>query len=189
MLPPSAQLNPSYRYLRVQADEQPPALLVLGYINPHSQGDIEVWYSAKGEVIKLQRGRLVGTAGLKTDWLALRHGMAIPGWENIDQSGTTYERIRDERPGYKDGIVEKLHISMGGKQQLHLSGHQPEGLQRQQLRWFTETVIKPSANGLPPALFGWGQHRGVGAIVYSRQCLTETFCLTLQAWPPEGETP
>ena len=65
--------NPAYRYLRVQAEGSAPAFLVLGYVDAHPQGDIEVWYSSKKEVIKTQNGRIVGTAGLEVDWHGVQY--------------------------------------------------------------------------------------------------------------------
>jgi Group 4 capsule polysaccharide lipoprotein gfcB, YjbF len=184
-LPASAQLNPAYRYLRVQVSGQPPALLVLGYISPNRHGDIEVWYSARGEVVKVQNGRIVGTGGLETDWISVRASQSISDWAGIKPSGANYERLRDVKRGYKDDIFEKLHISLLDSQALSNISHVPEGLRANPWRWFLETVTYPSAYGLPPAIFAWGKHGGADAIVYSRQCLSETFCLTLQAWPPE----
>ena len=60
--PTGAGLNQRFAYLRVTAGK-PVAFMALGYVDPHPNGPVEVWYSADREVIRLQNGRLVGTAG------------------------------------------------------------------------------------------------------------------------------
>lgn len=163
--------------------------MVLGYISPHRHGDIEVWYSARGEVIKVQNGRIVGTGGLETDWITVQASPSMPDWASVKPNGVNYERLRDVKPGYKDGILEKLHISLIDRQAFPQISHVPEGLRANPWQWFLETVTSPSVNRLPPAIFAWGNRGGANAIVYSRQCLSDSYCLTLQAWPPEAIRP
>jgi hypothetical protein len=84
--------------------------LVLGYVDTDPQGDIETWYSAKGEVIKLQRGRIIGTIGLTTDWREVRSS-AIPKWGDLPATGFEYQRERDEMPGYRMGVRERITLA------------------------------------------------------------------------------
>ena len=105
----SLPLNPALKYLRVTVGGSV-ALLVLGYVDPDPQGDIETWYSAKGEVIRLQHGRIVGTVGLTTDWRDVRFS-GIPKWEDLPESGFEYQTERDEMPGYRMGIREHLSLA------------------------------------------------------------------------------
>jgi len=177
-----ASPNPAYRYLRVDVQGRAPALLVLGYLDPHPHGEIEVWYSSRGEVIKTQHGRIVGTVGLEVDWRALRYASPLPDWATVSPQGAAYARSRDVFPGYRYGVSERVDIQpLPGLPTTALPQALPVGLANR-YRWFLETVADPSA-GLPPALFAWGVHQGQPTVVYSEQCLTADFCLQLLRWP------
>ena len=91
----SARLNPRLRYLRVSVDGRV-ALLVLGYVDAHPRGRIEVWYSAQHEVLRLQNGRIVGATGLTTEW---RHVAlpALPDWSALVAS--LQPRMYSSSPG------------------------------------------------------------------------------------------
>lgn len=178
-----AQPNPAYRYLRVEVAGHPPALLVLGYIDAHPLGEIEVWYSAQREVIKTQNGRIVGTGGLETDWRTVQFPSPPPPLTEVAAQGATYQRLRDEMPGHRYGITDDVEIkSWDGTPPIAL----PRSLPAEQARtyqWFRETTLKSTASLLPPAWFARGQHQGQTTVVYSEQCLSVTFCLRLQRWP------
>lgn len=181
------KLNPLYRYLRVEAQGHLPVLLVLGYLDAHPQGDIEVWYSAQGEVIKIQNGRIVGTVGLGIDWRAVRFPSAPPVWSEIPTQGGAYQRLRDEMPGHRSAISDRLEIKpWPGLPPIAL----PTSLSVDQARsyaWFRELTVNTHAQPLPPAWFAWGLHRGQPTVVYSEQCLSASFCLRLQPWPVQKE--
>ena len=182
-----APTDPRYRYLRVQAPERNPALLVLGYVDAHPLGDIEVWYSADREVIQTQNGRIVATAGLLADWSAVRFDAPPPAWTDVPAAGAHYLRTHDQMPGYRFGIAQRLQLTpWPGVPAVPL----PATLTPAQARgyqWFREAALPPAVDALPPAWFAWGMHRGRAAVVYSAQCLTPTLCLTLQRWPVQEE--
>ncbi len=178
--------NPAYRYLRVDVEGRASALLVLGYLDADPHGEVEVWYSAKGEVLKTQQGRIVGTAGLEVDWRALRLATVLPAWPDIPPPGTSYVRSRDVFPGYRYGVTERVEIRpWPGMPDTSL----PPTLSAERAgryRWFRETAVG-AAQPLPPAWFAWGVHQGQATVVYSEQCLSASFCLKLLRWPlPEG---
>lgn len=104
----SATLNPAYQYLRVQAEGKPAALLVLGYVDPHPDGDVEVWYSADHEVIKTQNGRIVATAGLATDWTTVRFTAPPSAWSDRPPADRAFSRVRDQMPGYRFNLTDQL---------------------------------------------------------------------------------
>ena len=172
-----------YRYLKIEVDGRSPALLVLGYIDAHPQGDIEVWYSAKREVIKTQNGRIVSTTGLETDWRAVRFPSAPPRWTEVLMQRGVYLRLRDEMPGHRFAIADHLALeSWHGVPPISL----PTSIPDQQARaygWFRETTLDSTAPFLPPAWYAWSVYRGQPTVVYSEQCLSATFCLKLQRWP------
>lgn len=184
--PIPARPDPAYRYLRVEVEGRPPAMLVLGYLDADPQGEVEVWYSASREVIRTQHGRIIGTAGLEVDWRGLRHPVAPPAWSAVPAQGAQYERSRDVFPGYRYGVLERVAlVPLAALPELRLPAVLPLGLATG-YQWFRETATG-ARQPLPPAWFAWGMHQGRGAVVYSEQCLSATFCLKLLRWPlPEG---
>jgi hypothetical protein len=182
----AAKLNPDYRYLRVEVEGRPPILMVLGYVDPHPNGEIEVWYSAKREVIKTQAGRIVATFGLETDWRAVRFHPAPLHWSDEPSDGRKFERTRDEMPGYRYAITDQMEVR-------RVPGGPPKGvsaaLNRSSLdglEWFQEATLRSTGRGMPPAWFAWGKLGGSLTVIYSEQCLAPEFCLRLMRWPLQG---
>ena len=172
-------LNPSYRYLRVSADGRE-ALMVLGYVDPQPLGDVETWYSASGEVLKLQNGRITSTSGLKPDWREVRYS-ELPSWSSlVGMSAARFKRERDEMPGHRFGIQEVVEISsVQPPADARLSG-----LSAATLRWFEERVVA-SPKPEPSARYGLSS-RNDGTqpvVVYGEQCLRPDFCIAWQVWP------
>jgi hypothetical protein len=176
--PLDVQLNPNYRYLHVTLTGGKPALAVLGYVDAHAQGDIEVWYSAQGEVLRLQNGRLVGVAGLPLEWRHMAYPQTPPAWPSVPSEGVRFTRVRDEQPGYRLGLVEQVVLTPLPKPPLDLPG--PAFAVA---TWFQESYTDARGSSRPDAWFALGEHGGQKTIVYSRQCLSVTVCLTLQRWP------
>ena len=184
----TAKLNPAYRYLRVQAPGQAPALMVLGYVDPDPLGDIQVWYSSQHEVIKLQNGRIVSTTGLETNWRAVRFVATPPGWSEVPSEGVLYKRLRDEMPGHRYALSDSLQLKpLANSPAIQLPVTLPLE-NANTYRWFSETTLSSGDPSLPPSWFAWGAYRGQPAVVYSQQCLAVSFCLTLQLWPAQEES-
>lgn len=182
-----AQLNPDYRYLRVEVAGRPPALMVLGYMDPHADGEIEVWYSARQEVIKTQHGRIIATFGLETDWRAVRLQPALPPWAADQPDRMRFERVRDEMPGYRYAITDQVET-------WPWPSPPPQGVpavfasaSAQGLQWFREVSTSSSGrHAVPSAWFARGRFGGRDTVVYSEQCLAPGFCLRLLRWPLQG---
>jgi hypothetical protein len=170
-------LNPRYRYLRVELTGKAPALMVLGYLDPHPLGEIEVWYSSSGETLKLQNGRVVGAAGLSVTWLRVTYPQVPLAWASVTDAGFNFSRVRDELPGYRFDIVD--HVVVKPLAQAPFKGQDGAN------RWFSESYLSASGESLPSALFGVTQCQGKSSVVYSFQCLSTELCLTIQPWPPE----
>jgi len=175
-------LNPQLRYLRVTTRGRV-VLMVLGYAEPHPDGEIETWYSSEGEVIRLQDGRVVGTAGLETDWRAVRN-FSLPAWKDLTgRASATYRRERDEMPGYRFGIAERVSIyptPVPGNAKL-------AGLRADVLRWYEESVLGQK-DGLPTARYGLQVREGEPRVVYGEQCLSGSLCIAWQRWPAPSQT-
>lgn len=169
------KLNPALRYLRVTVRGRV-ALLVLGYIEPHPEGSIDTWYSSEGEVLRLQNGRIVGTAGLETDWRAVRN-VSLPAWKDMaGHPALVYSRERDEMPGYHFGIAENVSLySVPAPSNSKLAGLPADGL-----RWYEEAVLG-QPDGLASARFAL--HADEPRVVYGEQCLSQKLCIAWQTWP------
>jgi hypothetical protein len=177
--PANTQFNPRYRYLRVELAGKAPAFMVLGYLDAHPLGDIEVWYSSKGETLKLQNGRVVGAAGLSVTWLRVANPQVPPAWDSISGAGVGFSRFRDELPGYHSAVLEQVFI----KQLVQA----PVATQTNVLQWFSESYSNMNGKTLPSSFYGLGQCGKKSVVVYSRQCLSTELCLTIQPWPPEKD--
>jgi hypothetical protein len=169
--PPSA---PGLRYLRVDTHDGT-VFMVLGYVEHAADGDTNVWYSNKGEVVKLRRGRIVATAGLATDWRDVRFS-SLPDWHQAAGQTLRYRRSRDEMPGYRFGIDETLILhAIEAPQDVAFAA--PAGAA---LRWFEERVDGLLPDALPPSLYAVDLN--TGRTLYGRQCLAANLCLAWQAW-------
>lgn len=142
-------------------------------------GMVEVWYSARREVLKTLAGRIVGTAGLEVDWHAVRYQPAPPVWPIGPGSEVAYQRSRDVMPGYRFSVIERMALRP-------LVGMPPDALPAQlppYVAWYLERIDSPVPAELPPAIYALSRGQGQANVVYSRQCLSATFCLHLQPWP------
>lgn len=183
----SVSLNPAYRYLRVEVNGGQPVLLVLGYVDPDPHGDIEVWYSADQEVIKIQNDRIVGTVGLPSDWRNVRFAEVPPTWAAVSQSPQRMLRVRDEISGYRYGISEQLTLeAVAGSPAIRLPSTFPV-TQAQRYSWFRETVTGLGRSDLPASWYAVGSYQGHQAVVYSFQCVGPQMCFGMQRWPPEKD--
>ena len=170
------QLNPSLRYLRVTVRGRV-VLMVLGYVEPHPEGEIETWYSSEGEVMRLQNGRVAGTAGLETDWRAVRNFL-LPAWKDVLGGSLVYRRERDEMPGYRFGIAERVSLyPVPVPSNARLAGPPVQGL-----RWYEEAVLG-QPDSLPSARFALQVKDGEPRVIYGEQCLSQNLCLAWQTWP------
>jgi hypothetical protein len=155
--------------------------MVLGYVEPDPTGEIEVWYSSEGEVLRLQNGRIVGTAGLVTDWSAVRAPF-VPAWKDIfSKPAWIYERERDEMPSYRFSISERVTlypVEVPTNAKLFR-------IRADSLRWYEEAVSS-DPDGLPSARYGLGERDGQWRVVYGEQCLARKLCLAWQVWPPSS---
>ena len=175
--PDAIELNPKLRYLRVTVRGRV-AFMVLGYVEPAPEGEIATWYSSEGEVIRLQNGRVVGTAGLETDWRAVRN-VSLPAWKDLaGRAAVVYSRERDEMPGYRYGIAERVKlypVSVPNNSKL-------VGLTADSLRWYEEAVLD-QPDGLASGRFAlYTKDNGETLVAYGEQCLSQTLCLAWQLW-------
>lgn len=177
-----AKLNSQYRYLRVDVVGRKSALLVLGYVDPHPHGDIEVWYSSSREVVKLQNGRIIGTLGLEVDWRTVRYDPAPPPWSDLPVQAGVYARSRDMMPGNRYAVTDRIELSEWHGLDAPVQGAKLGKLaDKSGYRWFKEVSI--GQGGLPASWYAVGLYQGRNMVVYTEQCLTKSLCLKLTRWP------
>ncbi|WP_295525485.1 YjbF family lipoprotein [uncultured Pseudacidovorax sp.] len=171
--------DPALSYLRATKGGAV-AYLVLGYVDSTPSGSVEVWYSARREVLRLRNGRLVGTTGLDLDWRASQT-VGLPSWQTLmlTQQEASYRRTRDIEPTYQFGIDEQIRI-------VRLASYKPIALQSHpsaSLTWFEEHAesLVPGAASLPPSRFGVAvADDGSPYVVYSEQCLSADVCYSFE---------
>lgn len=185
-----AALNPAIRYLRVTVNHEP-ALLALGFVDTDAQGrPVEVWYSADREVLRLQDGRLAGVLGTAVEWRRVVLPASLPPWA-ASAGGPAFLRIRDEMPGYRVGLRERITRQAIPPQQ----GTQLRQLAPEALQWVEERASLVTEDGQPAgpaeaaspvARYAIAPGAGAPQVVYAEQCLSAEICLTWQPWPPRG---
>lgn len=181
--PPSSGLDPRFSYLRVTVGKKV-AFLALGYVDPHPQGPVEVWYSAEREVIRLQNGYLVGAAGTLTEWRQVRLS-ARPAWRELAKQNTpyTWTRTRDVMPGYQYNVIDSLQVvTIAAPERSQLVGIAPTAL-----TWFEESLISTKSNislakNLRPSRYAVEFVGTSERVVYAEQCLSVDLCMTWQRW-------
>lgn len=127
--------------------------------------------------MRLQGGRLVGTSGVPVEWRAVTLPADLPSWRSI-QGPYAYERSRDEMPGYRLGLRERIVL----RPVPPVRDSQLRQVPPAALSWFEEA---PQGTGLGPARYAVRPGPdGQDQVVYGEQCLSERFCMTWQVWPP-----
>ena len=172
------KLNPNLRYLRVTVGTDRVVLMVLGYLEPTPQGPIETWYSSEGEVLKLQNGRVLSTAGMAVDWRATQYTGLLPWPDMVQRMISEFGRQTDQMPGYKFGKQETVSIAVvPAPTNANLVGMAPSNL-----RWYEETV-RGTYHGLPSARYALRLSTSGPEVVYGQQCFSNDFCISWQPWP------
>jgi hypothetical protein len=172
-LPSPRELNPDFQYLWVQANGVQ-AYLALGGIEPHPQGPIEVWFSARSEILRLQNGRIVGTTGMPVNWsnVTLR----------FDSQGKSYTRQRDETPGYRfnlqDSFVVQESRAVPASVMERFQSMQAKGAKAPAPVIWREDITQ----GVPSIRVGLAVNaQGQPPVaVYGEECLSKAFCITWQ---------
>lgn len=175
----AVELNPNFRYLRVQIGMRE-VFMVLGYVDQLPDGPVQVWYSAEADVLRLRDGRVVGaTMKSGTDWLSVTFAH-LPSWETVG-SQAVFDRARDESPGYRYGIKEKLlirRIAPPDDSQLKL-------IPASSFTWFEE-IVQGGVDILPARYAVGLDSAGAHQVIYAEQCLSSEYCFSWQSWPPSG---
>lgn len=173
----SMPLDPQFRYLRVGHGEYS-SYMILGFSEQQPVGELEAWYSPAGEVVKFLNGRIVGTAGLPTDWREVRLP-PLPGWREVPPEGVCYTREIDQMPAYRYGRAQTLYLRpVPPPADARLVRAQAD-----QLSWFEETPVGGEPDALPPSRYGVDLKQSPPSVVYTEQCVSAPLCFTFERWP------
>ena len=168
--------NPAYQYMQVEVPNAA-SLTVLGYVYPNN---VQVWYAAKGEVVRLQGNRLLDTTGLNVNLANVQYTQGA-------QAQQTNARFDVPELGlFNVQATLQLQATQPPKSNLaKRASEQANG--GKGLYWYTETVAGPlpaALENLPPAIYGFAQPLSEGTnasqlplAVYGKQCLAPTYCL------------
>lgn len=170
----SLPIADGYSYLRLTVNGVQ-TMVALGYVDQDTLGrPVQVWYSGAGEVMRTQDGRLVGLLGTPVEWRTVVMSAGSPAWAEVTQP-VRLQRHVDVSPGFLWGQRHDLMLQpVPPPSDTALAGVSPANL-----RWFAEHEVTQQA---PPARYAVAP--ASGRVVYGEQCLTPTFCLTWQSWPP-----
>jgi len=172
-------LDPHFKYLRVQVDRRE-IFMALGYLDSTPDGQVEVWYSALGEVLRLCDGRLIGASMNRgTDWLSVSFSH-LPHWEQVGAQAS-FERSRDISPGYRYGITEQMFI----RRIQQPNDTRLQAIDASRLAWFEERAEGDGA--LPAARYGVSMEGSAPQVVYAEQCLSDDLCFSWQRWTPRSK--
>ena len=192
----NAVLNPAYRYLRVDLNGRS-ALMVLGYESMKAGAVTQTWYSSHKELVQFDNGRLFATGGLDLNWVDvalidapdIRSPELFPNASNsLYKPGRNpkfyFFRTRTVMPQYLANIHEAVVI-----QGLNEAPEDAPELLRDRvsganLRWVQETVVlQPNNPSVHPLRAIYAYDTKTNAMVFGRQCLSQTSCLSWFAVP------
>ncbi|WP_062307714.1 YjbF family lipoprotein [Polynucleobacter sinensis] len=190
----AAELNPAYRYLKVEANGQP-ALLVLGYSNLQPNSTSDIWYSAFKEVIEIKDGRLANTEGMDVNWTQVVLTDAPPLTEalvNTDPSLSKraprfrYSRMRTVMPGYHVNIRETVIMQALNDIPSDAPSVFKDPKTNVDIRWVEETVLVAPNNQNPsikPLRAIYAINTKTKNVVFGKQFLNEHFFVSWLSWP------
>lgn len=196
-------LNSQFRYLRVNVAGLD-ALMVKGYIDRDSNGNIEVWYSSDGSVLRLQQGRYLGSVGFDTNWqnVTMRNAPKLekmiadfdrpnpsPKLTTVNSFYPTeqyfFSRNHTQMPLHKTTLDEMISASVSRNTPKSIPKSLLPYLQNKSLIWIAEQQSQldhfRSSNGL--AWYGFQKVNNQYLQMIGQQCLDDNFCITWMPWP------
>ena len=188
-----SKLSPLFQHLRVTVQGRV-IFMALGDTDAHPDGPIEVYYSSGLEVLRLQKGHVVGAIGTLTEWRNVSIA-AAPSWrDSRDKPPVTWQRVRDVMPGYRYGVRDHLVRTVITPLALPAL----PGLKLEGLTWFEERLqapvvpnsrarpgnAEPSPETLPPARYAVEFGSSNEQVMYGEHCFSQKLCLTWQRFVP-----
>lgn len=193
---PLPALDPSFQYIRVRHEGRD-AFLARGYAEATQHGFREVYYSAERETLTLLDGRLVGfssnsmstrvdSSGAPPIWPSLVEDMPLTPVRYARQSSRLPNgplAVREEvevlrlKPSSVRAKVEAKDALVWAREVFHPVG----GATGQSMDSYASDYAY-LANGLSQATKK-NRVEAAPLPIYSRQCISPTFCIEIEPWP------
>ncbi len=178
----STDLSPNFEYLRARVNGRL-IFLALGY-REGGRGDqdpLDVYFSADGEVLKLQGGRIVSFVGLGKE-ITKAFPDGVPNWS---KKPLVYRTVLDHRPSYNLGQTWLVEVAPLARPP---SGKDLIGVAAASLLWFKERLPPEAMKSgfLQTPVYAVTRRNGRDEVVYSEQCLEPKLCFSLQRWRSSG---
>jgi hypothetical protein len=198
-----ATLNPEFRYLRVNIAGLD-ALMVKGYLDKDMNGDIEIWYSSDGSVMRFQQGRYLGSVGFDTNWqnVSFKNAPKLekivadfdrpnpsPKLSNVNAFYPTvqyfFSRSHTLTPSRKTVLDESISASVSRNIPQSIPKTFLPYVQSKDLIWVTEHTSQPITDKKSnlSSLYGFQKTNNQYLLIIGQQCLTMDFCITWMPWP------
>jgi len=173
----AAPRNPAYQYMQVEVPGAA-SLTVLGY----QYSNLQVWYAAKGEVVRLQGNRLLDTTGLNVNLANVQYSAGPQANRTLAQFDVPELGLFNVQATLQLQPTQPPKSNLA--KQASAQANAGKGL-----FWYSETYVDsqplPAAlEGLPPAIYGFARALPEGTpvtqlplAVYGKQCLAPTYCL------------
>jgi hypothetical protein len=172
-----AVLQPQYQYLRVTYKNNI-FYMPLATVRATAQGAVMEWLDLDLEVMRTAQGRIMNSTGLPVNW-ADQTLTGAPDF-TVDFTFGRYWRERRVMPGYQTLREQVVVTRVSPKLPNQMIRNDPNAL-----LWFKETVVNTGsifsrATSLPPSYIAFAVEQSQLRWVYSEQCLSWRFCLSLQ---------
>lgn len=176
----AAALNPKFEYLRLESNGHV-AMLALGY---READGTEVYYSGAAETLHIRNGRVIRfTSHFRSFEVHYASVVDSTLWmfDNRSQS-IVYDRHIDEQPHHRFSQPQRVTFSraIAAPEKTNLRGIDPKTL-----NWFQERIRPGDGDGFP-SVYAVNARGPIPMVVYSEQCMTAQFCITLQRWSASG---
>ena len=199
-----ASLNKDLSYLRVNIDGLE-ALMVKGYIDQDKLGPIDVWYSSDGSVLRLQKGRYLGSLGFDKNWQHVQLQDA-PDFTNIvnqfkretasiqlksvasfyPEQQYFFSRSKTEMPGYQSSLQERVGASAQDSAPIGIPKSLSSYLNPSEIVWVSEKPLNNNEKAKNNSSYAWYGFKKINSSyvqVIGQQCLSADFCITWMPWP------
>jgi hypothetical protein len=164
-------LKSELKYLWMQEHDRE-ALLVWVGTERTAQGNVSVWVSADGVIIRLLEGRLVGISEPLRSWHLIREKPLELG-QNSDVFPKAMIQTSDQQPGFRIGV--ERHVSQVLRTSAPASVTWYAGTP--DVRWFAEIDTR---SGLQTAYFAvTSEDRAIAG----QRCIESDWCVRWQSWP------
>ena len=170
-------LKSEFKYLWMQ-DHDREALLVWVGTERTAQGNVSVWVSADGVIIRLLEGLLVGISEPLRSWHLIRE-KPLEQVQNSDVFPKAMIQTSDQQPGFRIGVErhvrQVLLMSAPAASVTWYAG-------TSNVRWLAEIDTR---SGLQTAYFAITSEDGA---IAGQRCIESDWCVRWQSWPGTTST-